>query len=108
MGSFAEEREIESLKRKWKIAEVVDFEEIEKADTFSSHSIATKEEKSHSFKSIYSKNTSAINSSIGNKLTLTTLFKMKKATKKERKVNRNREIPQETSRLTLSNLFKKS
>ena len=109
MGSFAEEREIESLKRKWKIAEIVDFEEIEKADTFSPHSIiTTKEEKLPSFKRVSLKNTSTTNSSISGKLTLTTLFKMKKETQKERVVKNEKRTSQEISKLTLSNLFRKS
>ena len=108
MGSFAEEREIESLKRKWKIAEIVDFEEIEKADTFSLYSITTKKEKLPSFKSTSFKNTSTTNSSISGKLTLTTLFKMKKETQKERIVKNEKRTSQEISKLTLSNLFRKS
>jgi len=108
MGSFAEEREIEGLKRKWKIADVEDFEEIEKADTFSLPSITIKEEKKlSSSKNTSSKITSALNSSISNELTLTTLFKMKKKTEKKKAVTKDREVSQEISKLTLSNFFKK-
>ena len=108
MGSFAEEREIESLKRKWKIAEVVDFEEIEKANTFSLHSITVKEKKASSSRSIPFKDKYAINSSISNKLTLTTLFKMRKETQREKTVRNEKKTSQEVPKLTLSNLFRKS
>jgi hypothetical protein len=114
MGSFAEEREIESLKRKWRIAEVVDFEEIERANGFSL-SLATKNVTEDTGNNVIRKAQAGhaiSSSSVTGRLTLTTLFKMKmekrefqgKETQESRKTFRIRNVDK---KLTLSSLFKK-
>jgi hypothetical protein len=114
MSSFSEKREIESLTRTWKIAEIVDFEELKEENKFSLPSLlinSTKMEDAQNLKSepnISKKITQGPSVTKGLSLTI---FKMEKnADKRSSKLSTKRKfLPSNASskKLRLSEFLKK-
>jgi len=106
MASFAEEREIEGLKRKWKIAEVVDFEEIKRADSIIFHQMGVKEiQPEEVSSSLKLRNEKLPAGAVRQRLTLTSVFKVKEKSYQQEGERRFFKELSQKPRFSISGLF---